>query len=289
MSKTNLSDLELKDQGNRFFSSRKFEDAINCYSKAIIKNPANATYFTNRALCHIKLKKYDAACQDCRRSLDLDPSLIKGHFFLGLSLLELECFDDSIKHLQRAQDLSKDQKLNFGDDIASQIRMARKKRWCILEEKRVTQEIALQSYLNNLIRDDMANKIAKLKLEDNRNVADKVAKQKLEDNSDDMKTDIDYYASELNSLFVTNDERRRNREVPDYLCGKISFEVLTDPVITPSGITYERKDIEEHLSRVGHFDPVTRVALSSDQLIPNFSMKEVVDAFVQDNEWSLEY
>lgn len=99
----------------------------------------------------------------------------------------------------------------------------------------------------------------------------------------------DNYASELNSLFVKNDERRRNREVPDYLCGKISFEVLTDPVITPSGITYERKDIEEHLSRVGHFDPVTRVALSSDQLIPNFSMKEVVDAFVQDNEWSLEY
>ena len=25
-----------------------------------------------------------------------------------------------------------------------------------------------------------------------------------------------------------------------------------------SGITYDRKDIEEHLHRVGHFDPVTR-------------------------------
>ena len=25
-----------------------------------------------------------------------------------------------------------------------------------------------------------------------------------------------------------------------------------------SGITYDRKDIEEHLQRVGHFDPVTR-------------------------------
>ena len=28
------------------------------------------------------------------------------------------------------------------------------------------------------------------------------------------------------------------REVPDYLCGKISFELMTDPCITPSGITY---------------------------------------------------
>ncbi|CAO1360520.1 unnamed protein product [Diamesa tonsa] len=284
MSKTNLSDLELKDQGNRLFSSRKYEDAINCYSKAIIKNPGNATYFTNRALCHIKLKKFDSACQDCRRSLDLDPSLIKGHFFLGLSLLELECFDECIKHLQRAQDLSKEQKLNFGDDIASQLRMARKKRWCILEEKRVTQEIQLQSYLNDLIRDDIENKISKLKLED-----DSMTEEALKEESAKIEMECENYASELNSLFVKNDERRRNREVPDYLCGKISFEVLTDPVITPSGITYERKDIEEHLSRVGHFDPVTRVALSSDQLIPNFSMKEVVDAFVQDNEWSLEY
>ena len=36
------------------------------------------------------------------------------------------------------------------------------------------------------------------------------------------------------------DERRSRREVPDYLCGKISFELLKDPVITPSGITYDR-------------------------------------------------
>ena len=40
---------------------------------------------------------------------------------------------------------------------------------------------------------------------------------------------------------------KQKREVPDYLCGKISFELLRDPVITPSGITYDRKDIEEHL------------------------------------------
>ena len=31
------------------------------------------------------------------------------------------------------------------------------------------------------------------------------------------------------------------------LCGKISFELMRDPVITPSGVTYDRKDIDEHL------------------------------------------
>ncbi len=43
------------------------------------------------------------------------------------------------------------------------------------------------------------------------------------------------------------------------------------------------------VQRVGHFDPVTRAPLTQDQLIPNLSMKEVVDAFVSENEWALDY
>jgi len=83
----------------------------------------------------------------------------------------------------------------------------------------------------------------------------------------------DARVAEIGSLFGKVDERRRRRDVPDFLCGKISFEILKDPVITPSGITYDRKDIEEHLHRVGHFDPVTRTKLTQDQLVPNYAMK----------------
>ena len=105
-------------------------------------------------------------------------------------------------------------------------------------------------------------------------------------------------------MFAQVDERRQQREVPDYLCDKISFELLTDPVITPSGITYNKKgnrqivrhsqklyflDIEEHLQKVGHFDPVTSSKLTSDMLIPNLVMKEVVETFVEENEWAVDY
>lgn len=71
-----------------------------------IKNPNNATYFTNRALCYLKLKRWELSCQDCRRALDMDQTLVKGHFFLGQSLLELEYYDEAIKHLQRGKFLS---------------------------------------------------------------------------------------------------------------------------------------------------------------------------------------
>lgn len=39
MSKShNPSDTELKEQGNKYFSQRKYDEAICCYSKAIVSN-----------------------------------------------------------------------------------------------------------------------------------------------------------------------------------------------------------------------------------------------------------
>lgn len=68
-----------------------------------------------------------------------------------------------------------------------------------------------------------------------------------------IEIEADQRVGEVNSIFNKIDDRRRKRDVPDYLCGKISFEILKDPVITPSGITYDRKDIEEHLHRYIEF------------------------------------
>lgn len=277
--KQEMSASDLKDFGNKLFGGRKYEEAITCYSRAIIKNPTIPTFFTNRALCYVKLQQWEMAIQDCRRALDMDSSSVKGHFFMGQALLELENFDDAIKYLQRASDLAKEQRLNFGDDIACQLRIAKKRRWNVLEERRIQQEIEFQSYLNNLILEDKERKVAALRqngLNDSKEIS------RIEDKYEE-------YIDEVNGLFAKIDDRRRKRDVPDYLCGKISFEVMRDPVITPSGITYDRKDIEEHLQRVGHFDPVTRTPLTQDQLIPNFAMKEVVDAFLADNEWAVDY
>lgn len=84
-------------------------------------------------------------------------------------------------HVLVAQDLGKEQKLNFGDDIASQLRVARKKRWSLQEEKRIAQEIELQSYLNRLIKEDMERRLEKLKLDDNSEAKDEDA-SKIEQN-----------------------------------------------------------------------------------------------------------
>lgn len=280
--KTTLNAMDYKDKGNRLYNLRKYNDAISCYTKAIAKNPTISTFYTNRALCYIKLKQWEMTCNDCKRAQEIESSSVKSHFFYGQALLEMALYDESIAALIRAHDLAKDQKLNFGDDITSTLRQAKKRRWNAVEEKRIQQEIELQAFLNNLVIEEKQRQLNSVS-DDSDNEIDTTAEKEKIGNK------LDNRLKEINELFSQVDERRKRREVPEHLCGKISFEILRNPVITPSGITYDKKDIEEHLQRVGHFDPLTRKELTQGQLIPNLLVKEVIDVYLKENPWAEDY
>ncbi|XP_041833240.1 E3 ubiquitin-protein ligase CHIP-like isoform X1 [Melanotaenia boesemani] len=282
---TSVSSQELKEQGNRLFLNRKYPEAAACYSKAISLSPSIPAFYTNRALCYVKLQQFDKVLMDCRHALELDSQLVKAYFLMGQSHLEMENYDEAIGNLQRAYFLAKEQHLNFGDDIPSALRMAKKKRWNSMEERRIHQESELHTYLTRLI---LAEKKRDLEgCRENRD--DKSDDCRIQHSLNEIHSKHDKYLSALEELFCQVDEKRKKREIPDYLCGKISFELMREPCITPSGVTYDRKDIEEHLQKVGHFDPVTRTPLTQEQLIPNLAMKEVIDAFILENGWVEDY
>jgi hypothetical protein len=46
------------------------------------------------------------------------------------------------------------------------------------------------------------------------------------------------------ALFEAVKDEYKPKVIPDHLCCKISFEIMRDPVITPSGITYDRSVAE---------------------------------------------
>lgn len=79
----NYNDKELKDQGNKLFATRNYDGAIECYTKAILKNPSVPHYYTNRALCYLNQKRWPQAIQDSKMALEKEPNLVKGHFYLG--------------------------------------------------------------------------------------------------------------------------------------------------------------------------------------------------------------
>ena len=51
--------------------------AAKIYSKALQKAPNNDVLFTNRALCKMKMKKFDDAAIDAREAISLQPMSVK--------------------------------------------------------------------------------------------------------------------------------------------------------------------------------------------------------------------
>lgn len=273
-------------------------------------DPSVPIYYSNRALCYLKLQQWTSAISDCRKALEIDNNLVKAHFFLGQALTETGNYNEALKYLQRAHELAREKKINFGDDIAYQIRLVKRLKWNKIEDEAVELEEELRNYLVDLIKKDRHEKLKDLNDQLTKLGTDPASSssswqptasssqsidlttperkaERLEAQETTIKSKCDTYTSKLENIFDNLRQHRRKRSVPDYLCGKISFEIMHEPVITPSGITYDRQDIEQHLKRVGHFDPITRQPLRAHQLVPNLAMKEVVDAYVNDNEWSL--
>ena len=70
-------------------------------------------------------------------------------------------------------------------------------------------------------------------------------------------------------------------EVPDdYVC-PITAEIMTDPVSTMDGFTYEREAITEWL-RTKDTSPSTGATLETKTLIPNLSLRSMIRSFTEE-------
>lgn len=70
------------------------------------KNNSVPAFYTNRALCYLKLKRWEEAIKDCKRALELDGNAVKGHYFLGEAYMEQNMYDESIKNLSKGDQRS---------------------------------------------------------------------------------------------------------------------------------------------------------------------------------------
>ncbi|KAJ3650284.1 hypothetical protein Zmor_021981 [Zophobas morio] len=66
-----------KEKGNVFVKEKKWDEAINCYSRAIAVYSYDPVFYANRALCYLKKEDYVKAELDCTMSIKLDGTYVK--------------------------------------------------------------------------------------------------------------------------------------------------------------------------------------------------------------------
>eukprot|EP00882_Tetradesmus_deserticola_P015434 GHRQ01016445.1.p1 GENE.GHRQ01016445.1~~GHRQ01016445.1.p1 ORF type:complete len:158 (+),score=63.38 GHRQ01016445.1:354-827(+) len=82
--------------------------------------------------------------------------------------------------------------------------------------------------------------------------------------------------------FEASDEEQRELDdmAPGEFVCPIGRVLMTDPVCTPSGFTYQRSFILDHLTKTGH-DPARDTPLITAQLYPNIVMRDQIAAWLQ--------
>ncbi|CAL2029020.1 unnamed protein product [Caenorhabditis brenneri] len=247
--------------GKKCYMNKRYDDAAEHYSKAIKMNPL-PKYYQNRAMCYYQLNNLKMTEEDCKRALELSPNEVKPLYFLGSVFLKGKKYNEAISCLSKA--LYHNSVITNAADIENALKRARHQKYEEEESKRVIQDVEFHTYLESLIERD---------------------RQENGENPEALQR-ADMAKKRLTEISTMNQEKRLNREVPEMLCGKITLELMKEPVIVPSGITYDREEIVQHLRRIGHFDPVTRKPLTENEIIPNYALKEVIEKFLDDNPWA---
>ncbi|KAI8369815.1 hypothetical protein EDC96DRAFT_503481 [Choanephora cucurbitarum] len=265
-----------KANGNKLFSERRFEEAIKEYTSAIIKDSTIGVYYTNRALCYSKLEKYDQVVSDCRKAIEIDPSLVKAYYLIGQALTEKKQHGEALNKLKKGYELAIVQKVKYVNDILQALLLARKRKWEDDEAVRLEKESELLRYVKSLIEKERKEQLATTDPEDQEAI-------------DTINYHIDERLSKIETVFVHSKENSMRREIPEAYLDKISFNIMHDPVFTPDGITYERQSLIDHFQRNGSFDPISRRPCTEQQLIPNLSLREAIEDFLKDNGWAADY
>eukprot|EP00918_Siedleckia_nematoides_P102967 GHVU01224850.1.p1 GENE.GHVU01224850.1~~GHVU01224850.1.p1 ORF type:complete len:367 (-),score=53.54 GHVU01224850.1:113-1177(-) len=241
-------DEQYRLRGNECYKQGFYEKAAFFYSKAIDANPSRVQLHTNRSLALIKVERYAEAVEDARHALALDDESVKGHYLLGKALTHIGQVDDGLKKLQRAKNLD------------------------------------LQGREREMI--NLAIFAAKLMLSERHEVACAERERRLEAAIETNPSVNAATKDDLREVLAELTRLRGDKVLPPHLCCSISMSLMRDPVVTPSGTTYERSFIESHIRKNGPTDPVSRERCELSQLHPNRSIVEATEAFLETNPWA---
>ncbi|CAN1847468.1 Tetratricopeptide repeat protein 1 [Linum perenne] len=103
---------DAKLEGNRLFGDMKFEEALVQYDIALqvaaelpSSSDLRSICHSNRAVCFLKLGKYEETVQECTKALEINPSYVKALRRRGEAHEKLEHFEEAIADMKKILEL----------------------------------------------------------------------------------------------------------------------------------------------------------------------------------------
>ncbi|KAL1862029.1 hypothetical protein Plec18167_001190 [Paecilomyces lecythidis] len=282
--------FELKEKGNQLYKEGDYSGAEELYSQAIQKNPREPTFFTNRAITRIKLENWAGAEHDARAAIDLygpkNAASLKSCWYLAQALLALgrpqEAYDVAIEAYKAALAA----KSNQTENLSRTVLRAKQQIWAVKETARLRDMNETLANVERLIEADRDRDLAELQAKLDRGEIGQIG---FVEDQKALREEAEKNIHNVREAFrIASNGDIQERVVPDYLIDGISFEIMHDPVITPSGHSFDRIGIEKHVEQSG-VDPITRVPMTVKDLRPNYALKAVCEDFLNKNGWAVDW
>ncbi|RLN96128.1 hypothetical protein BBJ28_00006480 [Nothophytophthora sp. Chile5] len=293
---------QLKLRGNQCFQKGKFRAAIDMYTEAIVRPlsdcfrlreawricTAVSVYSVAKASTwsagSAQLEHWPNCRYDCEQALKHDALNAKASYLLGTSYMNLLAFDEAVLALQTALSSAEKTKKSrsFQDDIVAELRRVKKRQWHHRQQQRIARHEKVKLQLNQLFG---ARQTAEL-FEAQARQTDAPMHGRTQRSGIE---EVDALMAYVEHMSATFEKDMYPGEVPDYFVCPVSMEIMHDPVVTPNGVSYERRCLEEHLRHNGPVDPLTRKRLTPDMLRPNASLRAAIQDYLEKNSWAFEY
>ena len=101
---------EAKEEGNNYFRSKEYDNAITAYSRAIDLCPTEdndtmSIFYGNRAAAYLAIDAYERGVDDCSMALDLKPSYSKVWMRRSQAYEKLNRTEDALVDAKKVMEL----------------------------------------------------------------------------------------------------------------------------------------------------------------------------------------
>jgi len=280
----------LKEQGNEHFKVGNYKEAEDFYSQAIGVRSDDPKIFTNRALARLRLSNWRGAERDARKAIELQNEKhiegMKAHYYLAQALLSLRHVGEALEEAQKAYQMCLATTDSSTEILSQLVLRAKQAVWQARETSRLREMNDTLNTVETLLDQQLARDIQDVEA---RFTSKEIGDFGRGEEIAELEKDALERRKNIRAAFeVSGRPETAERVVPDWMVDPITFEVMHDPVITPSGVSYERVAILKHLEQ-SDLDPLTRQPLTEKVLVSNVGLKNACSEFLEMNGWAVDY